>query len=89
MQNQAHRLAYGLIFSGAPGQFSTWKAAPNGLVLDREQVELLGQIAVRSGASDYRVYPLDPQPQNPVFADDRSIQRMIMVIAACGGVPTK
>jgi hypothetical protein len=51
--------AYGIVFCGPPGQFGIWTAAPEGLLMDREHVELLGQLAARCGASDYRVFELD------------------------------
>lgn len=51
--------AYGVIFCGPPGQFSTWTITPDGQLMNRAAVEMLGQIAVRAGAVDYRTFPLD------------------------------
>jgi len=50
---------FGIIFCGPPGKFSTWIVTPDGKLMTRETVELLGLLAVHAGAADYRVFPLD------------------------------
>jgi hypothetical protein len=50
---------HGIVFCGQPGTFSVWTVAPNGMLMDREHVELVGQLAARAGATDYRVFELD------------------------------
>lgn len=53
-------IPYGIVFSGVPGNFSVWTVTPHAELLDRETAEVLGQLAIRGGASDYRSFPLEP-----------------------------
>ncbi len=92
---------YGLIFCGVPGQFSVWIAAPSGNLLDRDAVENLGQMATRSGASDYRPFPLEgadldralsanPGPLNePVFVGEEEIRELARIVVAHEGLPPR
>ena len=50
---------FGIIFCGPPGQFSVWTCTPNGHLMDRNHVEVVGQLAARSGATDYRIFELE------------------------------
>ncbi|HZT95910.1 MAG TPA: hypothetical protein VFB34_03635 [Chloroflexota bacterium] len=90
---------YGVVFCGVPGQFSVWTVAPGGRLLDRETVELLGQMAVRSGASDYRTFPLE-QPsldeaarlaptamENIWVSSGENLAQLLEHVRAHGGVP--
>jgi hypothetical protein len=67
--------------------------------MDRERVELLGQLAARSGASDYRIFELDFAQQaeavgrsravhgHPTYLSTEEIGEVERLLLASEGVP--
>lgn len=86
---------FGIIFCGPPGHFSVWNVTPDGELMDREGVEVLGQMAIRAGAADYRIFPLDEQEEFPDgvkaaargFLDPHQVERFREMLRAAGGLP--
>ena len=87
MNDGPQRTAYGIIFVGPPGLFSTWTATPHGEVMDREAVEKLGQLAALAGAADYRVFALESDEADHRFATEASIQSYRPMLEATSGIP--
>jgi hypothetical protein len=93
----AHNLEpFGVIFCGPPGQFSVWTLTPDGELLDRGAAELLGQLAVRAGAADYRTFRLqgadlssDLSTANPSFMGSESAARYEQLFVEARGVPAE
>jgi len=82
------RRAYGIVFVGPPGTFSVWKTTPSGELIDRDGIELLGQMASRAGAADYRVFELSDRPgPEDAFATTPNLLELEAVITAHAGVP--
>ena len=81
------------MFCGPPGIFSVWESTPSGKLFDREVAELLGQMAVRAGAMDYRIYPLATEQAavglsgEQRFIDPDELTCLRSVFISAGGVP--
>lgn len=86
----ASPVAYGIIFVGPPGQFSIWEVTPGGERMSREGVEVLGQMALRAGAADYRVFELELEGEArnaSIFASPERLNRFEDLMRQTRGVP--
>lgn len=91
---------FGLIFVGPPGAFAVWLVTPDDRLLDREVAELIGQYAVRAGAADYRLFPLEGEQReraifqssmahgDPMFVDESALFGLQELLNDCGGLPS-
>lgn len=75
-----------------------WTQTPDGELMDRSVVERLGQMAIRAGAADYRVFPVEPEDSSAipvgtagemgrVFAELGDVDRYRAVLESADGVP--
>jgi hypothetical protein len=77
--------AYGIIFNGVPGQYAIWSDLC-GLAMTREIAERIGQFAIRSGAADYRVFPLTHDAPE-IWATDQDLRTAFDVLRQDDGIP--